>query len=223
MAIFNSQLKGFNPWNLRILWELVIPIFNVKFQVLGTIPVYLQRLPNYCHCPGLCTDDQGSSWHQNMNNSNSTSLVARGWRPEVRAKGCPSCEGKEERGSSQGKCTSFSGDSTSLSSTSMSFLILCAKGERFEGEGTLGEAGKGRFLALWVLAGKAATVCRRCTEASAACRREPFWGGGREGAAKVAGCWTELLHYLDEDFFFLVTASDPTGKQPLGKKRRMGR
>ena len=27
----------------------------------------------------------------------------------------------------------------------MSFLILCAKGERFEGEGTLGEAGKGHF------------------------------------------------------------------------------
>ena len=41
--------------------------------------------------------------------------------------------------------TSYSGDSTSLSPTSMSFLILCAKGERFEGEGTLGEAGKGHF------------------------------------------------------------------------------
>ena len=71
----------------------------------------------------------------------------------------------------------------------MSFLILCAKGERFEGEGTLGEAG--RFLALLVLTGKAATVCWRCTEASAACRREPFLGGGREGAAKVALCSTE--------------------------------
>ena len=44
--------------------------------------------------------------------------------------------------------TSFSGDSTSLSPTCMSFLILCAKGGRFEGEGTLGEVGKGRFLAL---------------------------------------------------------------------------
>ena len=44
--------------------------------------------------------------------------------------------------------TSFSGDSTSFSPICMSLLILCDKGWRFEGEGSLGELGKGRFLAL---------------------------------------------------------------------------
>ena len=55
---------------------------------------------------------------------------------------------------------SFSGDSVSLSPTWMSFLILCAKGERLEGEGALGESGKGRFLAIWMLTGKAESACR---------------------------------------------------------------
>ena len=38
--------------------------------------------------------------------------------------------------------------STSHSPTLMSDLILCAKGGRFEGEGALGEIGRGRLLAL---------------------------------------------------------------------------
>ena len=56
---------------------------------------------------------------------------------------------------------SFSGDSASLSTIRMSDLILCAKGGRVEGEGEIGETGKGRFLALGVLADKTVTACRR--------------------------------------------------------------
>ena len=119
--------------------------------------------------------------------------------------------------------TSFSGDSTSSSSIRISSLILCAKGGGFEGDGSLGESGKGRFFALWVLTGKAWTDGEACTEAGAACVGESFLGGRREVAAKVAGCLTELLHCFDEAFFCLVTASDPWGKRPLGKRGRMGR
>ena len=54
---------------------------------------------------------------------------------------------------------SFSGDSTSLSSIWMSFLILCGKGGRFEGEG-LEESEKGRLFPFGVL-GKADAACRR--------------------------------------------------------------
>ena len=72
--------------------------------------------------------------------------------------------------------TSHSEDSTSSSPTCISFLILCARGGRFEGDEAPGES-KVRFLALGVLTGKTATVCWRCTEASAACRREPLLGG----------------------------------------------
>ncbi len=61
---------------------------------------------------------------------------------------------------------SFSGDSTSLSSIWMSFLILCGKGGRFEGEG-LEESGKGRLLPLGVLTGKNEPALRRWTLACA--------------------------------------------------------
>ena len=84
---------------------------------------------------------------------------------------------------------SFSGDSTSLSSIWMSFLILCGKGGRFEGEG-LEESEKGRLYPLGVL-GKADAACRRWTQACAAWRREPTTGGGRVGTAKAALWSTE--------------------------------
>ena len=48
--------------------------------------------------------------------------------------------------------TSFSGDSISLSPIKISSLILWAKGGApggFEGDGSLGESGKGRFFAHW--------------------------------------------------------------------------
>ena len=56
---------------------------------------------------------------------------------------------------------SFSGDSISLSSTWMSFLVLCAREGRLEEEGALGESGKGRVFALGMRTGKAESACRR--------------------------------------------------------------
>ena len=61
--------------------------------------------------------------------------------------------------------TSLSGDSISLSPIWMSLLILCDKGGRCEGEGSLGEVGKGRFLSLWECSCKAGAACRRWTQA----------------------------------------------------------
>ena len=73
----------------------------------------------------------------------------------------------------------------------MSDLILCAKGGRFGGDRALGESEKVRFFVLWVFTGEAETACWRWTQDRAACRCEPFLGGGSEGTAKAALCNTE--------------------------------
>ena len=79
-----------------------------------------------------------------------TSWILQGVNTRGAGEGKPLTQGEKGEFSGQGGLLSISlsGESNSLSLTLMSFLILCAKGGRFEGEGTLGEPGKGRFFAL---------------------------------------------------------------------------
>ena len=81
-----------------------------------------------------------------------TSWILQGVNTRGAGEGKPLTQGEKGEGEFSGPggllSISLSGESNSLSPTLMSFLILCAKGGRFEGEETLGEPGKGRFFAL---------------------------------------------------------------------------
>ena len=69
----------------------------------------------------------------------------------------------------------------------MSFLILCAKGGRFEGEGAFGESGMGR---LWAFESSPAKL-HQFAGAVLRLDQPVFLGGGEESAAEVALCSAE--------------------------------
>ena len=194
------QLSNQRAWPMKssnTVRELFSPIFTIwikcRIQFLFTFKVF----PAAVTVHGFALVIKGhlgtilAQFKQfKLNFSGTTGVNTRGT-----GEGMPFRQGEIGEGEFPRKgvllSTSFSGDFTSLSPTWMSFLILCAKGGRFEGKGAFGESGKGRFLALGVLKDKAEPPCRCWTQARAAWRREPFLGGGREGAARAALWSTE--------------------------------
>ena len=103
-----------------------------------------------------------------------------------------------ERGTSKGSAVELVGFSAapSLETPHQFVSLTLSSAPREEGlrkTGHLGESGRGRFLVNWVFIGKAEAAFRRWTQARAAWRREPFLGGGSEGAAKAALCSVERL------------------------------